>query len=99
MTTQVAAIILEQLGGPKIGAMLGTSKFYGEDDALLFSFKGNRKMNKVKITLEWDDLYTMEFYNFRAPRFDFTPVLTETGLFNDMLIPVFEKATGLYLSL
>lgn len=96
---QVAGTILQQLGGPKIGFMLGTKKFYSEESGLIFSFKGNRKMNKCRITLTWDDLYTMDFFLVRAPFTDIDPVETHEGLYYDMLVDVFEGATGLYLSL
>ena len=97
---QVANTILEQLGGPKIKAMLGVETFWGEADCLFFDFKGSRKFNKCKITLTWDDLYTMELYKTsHADEFGYEPVFSESGLYFDMLIPTFEDATGLYLSL
>lgn len=95
---QVAETIIKQMGGAgRLQLMIGASLFAGDEKSVQFSFKGCRKANKCRVTLQPDDLYTLELFKFDgldAPR-----VYHTDGLFWDMLKPVFEQETGLYLSL
>jgi hypothetical protein len=98
----VAKTILEQMGGiGRISAMTGAYNFIASDDGVSFRFKGSKTFNYVKIKLTGMDLYDVEIGQIRKKKGIPTvvPRSTETGLYFDMLKPIFEKVTGLYLSL
>ncbi len=97
--TTVAKTILEQMGGAgKIRAMVGVKTFIASNDGVSFQFKGSRKMNYVKITLDPSDTYTMTLYKFMPKKMELKKIVEFDGLFWDQLKPVFERETGLYLS-
>lgn len=58
----VADIIVQQLGKLTL-MMLGAYNLVKstKENWLSFRIKGSRKVNYIKITLKWDDTYTMEF--------------------------------------
>ena len=92
--------IVKQLGGfGRLRAMVGAHGFVADDDnkALHFQFKGSRKSKKCIITLDPNDTYTMELG--RVFKGQWKSTYKESGLYWDMLKPVFEQETGLYLSL
>ena len=92
--------ILEQMGGKnRIQAMTDAYNFvYSDGDkSLRFRFKGSRKVNYVKITLNSLDLYDMEFKKIWGMKCK--DVETVNGVYWDQLKPIFEETTGLYLSL
>jgi len=97
-----AAIILKQMGGPgRLKAMLGAKHFISHDGgkALSFQFPNRQrsKGNYVKITLRPDDTYDMEFS--KIVKYEAKPVKTYSGIHADQLKPIFERQTGLRLSL
>lgn len=110
---EVANIILSQLDGNKFIAMTGAKNFIAlneKDGAVIFHIgKNSSKANRVKITLEWDNTYTMEFikhtpYKFNARTMKETQEKTEiletvTEVYCDTLQEVFENYTGLYTHL
>jgi hypothetical protein len=57
----------------------------------------NQRANYIKITLTSMDLYDLEVGRIRGN--NYTVVVKNEGLYNDMLKPAIEKATGMYLSL
>ena len=74
---QIAQTIQSQLGNGCF-FMLGASNLVAHDDGLSFRFKGCRKANYCKVTLDASDTYTMEFLKIgRAPKY------TVTGLFDE----------------
>ena len=96
----VANTIVQQMGGAgKLRAMIGAHTYVGSDTGLQFQFKGCRTANKVQITLGGLDLYKMEIFQLRSGGTEAREVYSEDMLYFDMLIPEFEKATGLCLSL
>lgn len=97
---QVANTIIQQLGGAnKLRAMIGAGPFLGDDNSVQFSFKGSRKANKCRITLDWTDTYTVQLFRY-SPKYCSGKMVYELeGCYADMLIPVFESETGLYLRL
>ena len=104
MTTQtsdllVAQTIIAQMGGTRrLSLMVGASLFAGDDSSVMFSFKGSRKMNKCRVTLDASDTYTVEFFKF-SPSKGTCPVVDEiSGVYCDMLVDIFESRTGLYLT-
>ena len=111
----IATTIIEQLGGNRFIAMTGAKDFIAlEKGGVEFAIgRNSKKVNRVKITLEWDDTYTMQFVNYRAPKLvvnnktlsaDWKPeqrtVLNEvSGVYCDMLQDIFTENTHLYTSL
>lgn len=101
---EIAKTILSQMGGMgKLTAMIGANNFGFEEHAgrvsLKFNFKGSRKHNICKIILDPDDTYTFEFWNLNMRTVTCNKTFEATGIYWDMLIDVFERETGLYLSL
>lgn len=108
-----AEIILQQLGGGRFITMTGSKHFIGDQNWLRFNIgKNASKANKVKITLDADDTYTMTFtkftpYSFKIRKdgtFKETPesqtIIAECkGVYCDMLQDVFTKITGMYTRL
>ena len=92
----VATIILKQMGGfGRLKAMLGAKNFSKDASSLTFQWpsKQRSKGNAVKISLRGDDTYDMEFFN--GPK----SVKKYDGVYNDQLKSIFEKQTGLYLTM
>jgi hypothetical protein len=59
---EIANTILTQLGGKRFVVMTGAKNFVAIDNGLRFTIgKNGSKANRVKITLSWDDTYTMQF--------------------------------------
>lgn len=95
MNTQIARTILQQLGGPKIGAFIGTKTWIGGNNSLSFRFKGSKKYNMCKIQLNSLDTYDVTFYKFRG-----IDVIREdgiNGIYCDQLVEIFERTTNLFL--
>ena len=96
-----AEIILSQLGGSgRLGAMIGAHNFmYSQEDPtwLSFRYKGCRKANYVKVTLDPSDTYTVQLMKLRG--YDAKEVFTASGIFADKLKVTIEAHTGLFLSL
>jgi hypothetical protein len=100
MNNMIAKTILEQLGGRKAQVMIGMRDMVAHPDGLSFGWKcrGARNgANKCWVTLDPSDTYTVKFYSTRAGK------VVEKGefddVYNDMLVDVFESATGLSLRL
>ncbi len=97
---ELASIILQQLGGGRFIVMTGAKNLVGGKDSLHFSIPKARKgINKVRITLDAFDTYTVEFFKFNRSKLDLTLVEKVEGVYNDMLQEVFTNATGLYTKL
>lgn len=97
---QVAATILEQLGGARcLTAMLGAKNFLGSKDALQFRFAAKAKngANSIRVVLAASDTYTVEFWAIRGV--DCRKVDSQDDVYADVLRSVIEYETGLYLSL
>lgn len=106
----VAMTILEQLGGNKFIAMTGARNLVFSKDSLTMSIPKNMsKANRLKISLNWDDTYTMRFYKYTAPRLNhkamtYTNEKTEEvvkydGVYFDQLQELFTQVTGMYTRL
>ena len=66
---RVADIILEQLGGNKFLVMTGAKNLIADGDTLRMSLPKNMSgANKLEITLDATDTYTMRFYKYTAGR-------------------------------
>ena len=91
-------VTLNQIGGyGRLVAMVGAFNFIKSADSVQFKFKGSKVANHLKITLAGDDTYTMTFGKIRG--LDFKPAAPISGVYADNLRPIFERTTGLYLSL
>lgn len=99
MTLSVAQTILSQLGGNKFLAMTGAKNLVGGSDSLQFSIGRGavNKANKVRITLNDFDEYTVSFYNFR--KLELREIETVNGVTVDTLRAVFTNRTGMAVSL
>ena len=100
----VANTILEQLGGNKFIAMTGAKNFLSDGNTLRMTLPKNRsKANRLYITLDTTDTYTMYFFKFTAGRlnkktFAWTPDKQEdikkvSGVYADMLQDIFTATT------
>jgi len=97
MSNQVATTILEQLGNNKFIVMTGATRFLSTENSLQFRIpgKGFTKggINSVKITLELDDTYTMEFGKVWG--MDYKKLSEHRDVYCDMLQDLFTEETGL----
>lgn len=98
---EIAGTILRQLAGStgRLVAMTGAKNFCSHPEGgVSFRIGRNSKgVNYVKITLTADDLYTVEFKRIHGTKI--TDKGTTEGAYCDMLGDLFEKSTGMYLSL
>ena len=95
-STDIANTILQQMGGMRrIIMFTGEKNFVALPNGVSFRI-GNRSINYVKITLNGKDLYDMEFALLRGGKM--TNKKEFNDIYNDQLKPIFEKATGMYLS-
>lgn len=95
-----AAITLSHLGGScRLSAMIGAKNFASSDNgnSLSFRFKGSKKANYVKITLNGLDLYDVEFG--KIWNLTYKVKGESSNIYADSLKSVIEDFTGLYLSL
>ena len=108
---QVANTILLQMGGGagKIKAMTGAKNFIALPSGVSFDFPSRKGPNHVKVTLEPDDTYTVEFGRkagvqaLMSGKVDAENYYKKGNEYKDVyaedLKEMFERETGLYLSL
>ena len=95
----VAKTILSQLGGNKFAAMTGAKNFVDCGDALSMRIGRNKtSSNYLKVTLNSMDLYDMKFSRV-SPKGGERSITEYNNIFNDQLVEVFEKHTGMYTKL
>ena len=95
----VARTILSQLGGNKFCAMTGAKNLVDCGDALAMKIGRNKtSSNYLKITLNLMDLYDVRFSRV-SPMGGERSVTEYNNVYNDSLVDVFEKHTGMYTSL
>lgn len=99
----VANEIARQIGG-RAFYMMGTQHKVGEENALTFDIRGSRAVNKVRVILDGDDTYSVEFWKIPGPQGwanGKVPVIVHKseGIYNDGLHQCIESNTGIYLSL
>ena len=98
--TKPANTTLEQLGGSRrLVAMIGAKDFMSSEEgrALSFKFKGSKKANYVKITLNDLDTYDIEFG--KIWNLTYKVKMEIANIYGDQLRGVIEDFTGLYLSM
>lgn len=111
---RVADIILEQLGGHKFVVMTGSKNFVADGDTLRMNLARNAsKANRLWITLDADDTYTMRFFKYTAGGWKvdhkkqtvvekpekIEEVKTYKGIYCDQLQELFTETTGMYTHL
>lgn len=90
----IAATILAQLGGNKFVVMTGAKNLMSSGDALSMQLPRNSsKANRLKIRLDANDTYTMEFS--RYANLDVKPVKSVAGVYADQLREIFTSVTGM----
>ena len=95
----ISTTILNQLGGGgRLAAMIGARHFVShENGELTFRFKGSRRVNMLRVSLNASDTYTVEFMKYSPQRFTAATVEEFSGVYCDMLQDLFESTTGLYI--
>jgi hypothetical protein len=104
---EVAEIIIQQMGGSgRLKAMINAKQFiHGQDENGIchVSFRHmqggprGKGINYTKITLAPSDTYTVEFGYIRSPNYIVRS--THSDIYCDMLQELWERETGLKLSL
>lgn len=94
----IAGNILRQLGGQRFIAMTGARNLVAHERALSFGLQANltkQKANRVQITLDADDTYTVEVGKVNMRKLDYSVLATVHGVYADSLRKVFTNLTGL----
>lgn len=98
---EVANTIAQQLGHStrRMGVMIGAHSFVGSENSLSFRFKARARngSNAVRIVLDPCDTYTVEFVSLRGTSRKVKASYSD--IYCDSLKGLFERETGLYLSL
>jgi hypothetical protein len=87
--------IINQLGGNKFQVMTGARLFVATEHGVQFSFPGCHTTNKCRVTLQGDDTYTMEFYQYNLVKVTCELVKRISMVYGDQLQDVFQNTTGL----
>ena len=77
--------------------MTGAKHFTYSDNSVSFQFKGSRKTNALRITLDSSDTYTMKFFKINSRKLTVDTVREIEYVYCDQLAEIFERETGLYL--
>lgn len=102
----VPKVILEQLGGNKFLAMTGAKGLVADGNTLRMSLPKNMsRANRLYITLDNTDTYTMRFFHYSMPRLNHKTmtwsaervkdVAEYTDVYCDGLAGIFTKVTGM----
>lgn len=95
---EIAKIILTQMGGNKLKAMVGAKDLVAIQNGLQFRFMRSNGINMVRVVLdEGADLYNMEFISIHGG--SIKQKAYHEGVYCYQLTSIFEKETGLYTSL
>ena len=95
----IAQTMLNHLGGKRLQLMTGAYGFsYDRDERTLkFRFQGSLIANCIKITLDADNTYSLEFWLIQGTNCTLAEQYDE--VYFDQLIDIFESTTGLALRL
>ncbi len=102
MDTQVAKIILQQIGGSRFLTMTGSRNLINLGNGLRMSLSRNKtSANRLEIIYdEGADLYNLRFYRQSVSKKTFEvktkDIKTYEGIYCDMLEEIFTDVTGLY---
>lgn len=92
----VANTIAAQIGS-RAFYMMGTRQKLGDSYSLRFDIRGSVRGNRICVTLDASDTYTVELFKVRG--MSSRLVAENSGVYNDGLRQVIEGMTGLALSL
>lgn len=95
---EIVTNILNQLGGKRFTMITGANMFVATENGVQFSVP-SPKANKVKIELDVNDTYTVQFFLLNKRTGECKLVDETEGAYCDMLMDLFENATGLYCTL
>lgn len=90
--------IADQIGG-KAFFMMGACDLVGDETSLLFRIKGCRVINKIRVSVNGQDLYRVEFFKITKRGMECRTVKDVDGVQVGQLRETIENTTGLYLSL
>lgn len=94
----VAVEILKQLGGNRFIAMVGARNLVCSNNMMAFKFMRNQsKANYCRITLGAMDTYKVEFIRLHGNKI--TTIVEFEDIYNDMLVSIFKRTTGLNTNL
>ena len=102
MDTQVAKIILQQIGGSRFLTMTGSRNLINLGNGLRMSLSRNKtSANRLEIIYdEGADLYNLRFYRQSVSKKTYEvktkDIKTYEGIYCDMLEEIFTDVTGLY---
>ena len=102
MDTQVAKIILQQIGGRRFVAMTGSHDFINLGNGLRMSLSRNKtSANRLEIIYNGGaDLYNVRFYrqsiNHKTFEVTIKDIKTIDGVYCNILEDIFTDVTGLY---
>jgi len=95
----VAETILKQLGGNKFRMMTGAKNLGGTENSLSMRIgRNSSNSNYLKITLNSMDTYDVKFSKLTR-KFEEKSITEYNGVYNDSLVEVFERHTGMYTKL
>lgn len=98
--SEVAKIILSQLGGNRFVAMIGAKAFVYDFKSLQFAMPRNRSgANKCRVTLNANDLYDIEFFKIKNYGLDIETLNNYSNVDCEALAETFANETGFILSL
>ena len=96
---EIANTILSQFGGNKFVVMTGAKNFVAIENGIRFNIGRNgSSANMVKVVLDWDDTYTMQFIKIGKPVNPYTIMMryADKGLseqeFNEVVTAAIKKA-------
>lgn len=96
---EIAQTILSQFGGNKFVVMTGAKNFVAIENGIRFNIGRNgSKANMVKVVLDWDDTYTMQFIKIGKAVNPYTIMMryADKGLseqeFNEVVTAAIKKA-------
>jgi len=103
---EIASTIVNQLGGNKFTTMTGSKNYMAIKGGVRMDLTKNRsKANRLEITLDGLDLYTMRFYRYTSGRLNkktyayiddkVTEIKEIAGVYNNQLQSLFRTVTGL----
>lgn len=101
MAAAVATEILRQLGGNRFLMMTGAKNLLSSTDGRgslsMRVGRNDKAVNYVKVTLTAMDLYDIEFGRIHGTSYKVKSSVE--GIYNDQLVEMFEKHTGLFTHL
>lgn len=98
MNNTICKTILEQLGGNRFLIMTGSKNVtFAGNTVHMRLIPNSSHTNRMSITLEATDLYTMKFTSFFRGKS--TVKVQFNDVYCDQLVPLFEQTTGLRASL